>query len=55
MLQSTESLLTTSDLMRTNNRSSNKINPSGPLIKPKITKSGKPNNPIHKNQPRKPL
>jgi len=55
MLQSTESLLNTSDLMRTNKRISNKINPSGPLIKPKITKSGKPNNPIHKNQIRKPL
>jgi hypothetical protein len=55
MLQSTEALLNTSDLMRTNKRISNKINPSGPLIKPKITKTGKPNNPIHKNQTRKPL
>lgn len=54
MLQSTEVLLNTSDLMRTNKRVSNKIVSSGPIIKPKITKSTK-SNPIHKNQNRKPL
>ena len=55
MLHSTEALLNTSDLMRTNKRSSNKIMSSGPLIKPKITKSVKASNPTHKNQTRKPL
>ena len=54
MTQSTEELLNTTDLMRTNKRISNKIIPAGG-IKPKITKNGKPNNPIHKNQNRKPL
>ena len=41
MLQSTEVLLNTSDLMRTNKKISNKTNPSGPIIKPKISKTGK--------------
>ncbi len=54
MTQSTEALLNTTDLMRTNKRMSNKIMPAG-AIKPKITKGTKPNNPIHKNQNRKPL
>ena len=54
LTQSTEELLNTNDLMRTNKRVSNKIIPSG-AIKPKITKNGKSNNPIHKNQNRKPL
>ena len=55
MLQSTEVLLNTSDLMRTNKKISNKTNPAGPIIKPKITKTGKPNNLNHKNKIRKPL
>jgi len=53
MLGSTEELLNTTDLMRTNQRMSNKITPAG-AQKPKIMKKGKPNNPIHKNQNRKP-
>jgi hypothetical protein len=55
MRQSKEELLNTTDLMRTNKRVSNKVTSPGALIKPKITKTGKPNNPIHKNQNRKPL
>jgi hypothetical protein len=55
MLQSTEVLLTTSDLMRTNKKVSNKTNPAGPIIKPKISKTGKSNNQNHKNKIRKPL
>ena len=55
MLQSTEVLLNTSDLMRTNKKVSNKTNPSGPIIKPKISKTGKSNNQNHKNKIRKPL
>ena len=56
MLQSTEELLNTTDLLRTNKRISNKIMPAG---QPKIQsnkngKTGKPN-PVHKNQNRKPL
>ena len=54
LTQSTEELLNTNDLMRTNKRVSNKIIPSG-AIKPKNSKNGKSNNPIHKNQNRKPL
>ena len=56
MLQSTEELLTTTDLLRTNKRVSNKITPPGqPKIQSnKNIKSGKPN-PTHKNQNRKPL
>ncbi|MDR6968263.1 hypothetical protein J2X31_002280 [Flavobacterium arsenatis] len=53
MLGSTEELLNTNDLMRTNQRMSNKISPTGPQ-KPKIMKKGKPSAPIHKNQNRKP-
>jgi hypothetical protein len=45
---STEELLNTTDLMRTNKRVSNKIMPTV-AGKPKITKNGKPNNPAHKN------
>ena len=48
LTQSSEELVNTTDLMRTNKRMSNKIMPGGP-IKPKITKNGKPNNPAHKN------
>jgi hypothetical protein len=55
LTQSSEELLNTNDLMRTNKRVSNKIMPAGAAIKPKITKNAKPNNPIHKNQNRKPL
>jgi hypothetical protein len=56
MLQSTEELLTTTDLLRTNKRVSNKITPAGqPKIQSnKNIKAGKPN-PTHKNQNRKPL
>lgn len=54
LIGSTEELLNTNDLMRTNQRMSNKIMPAG-TQKPKIMKKGKPNNPIHKNQNRKPL
>jgi Domain of unknown function (DUF4290) len=54
LIQSSEELLNTNDLMRTNKRISNKIIPGG-AIKPKIVKNGKPNNPIHKNQNRKSL
>jgi hypothetical protein len=56
LTQSSEELLTTTDLLRTNKRVSNKISPLG---QPKIqgnknTKTGKSNS-IHKNQNRKPL
>jgi len=55
MTQGSEELLNTTDLMRTNKRVSNKIIPGGGgMIKPKITKNGKPNNPAHKNNNRKP-
>ncbi len=54
LTQSSEELLNTTDLMRTNKRVSNKIMPSG-AIKPKITKNTKPHNPIHKKQNRNPL
>ncbi|HEY0090856.1 MAG TPA: DUF4290 domain-containing protein [Flavobacterium sp.] len=50
---STEELLNTTDLMRTNKRVSNKIMPAA-TGKPKITKNSKPNNPAHKNNNRKP-
>lgn len=53
LIGSTEELLNTNDLMRTNQRMSNKIMPAGPQ-KPKIMKKGKSNAPIHKNQNRKP-
>jgi hypothetical protein len=51
MLGSTEELLNTTDLMRTNQRMSNKITSAG-AQKPKI-KKGKLNNQNHKNQNRK--
>ncbi|MDI1256746.1 MAG: DUF4290 domain-containing protein [Flavobacterium sp.] len=50
---SEEELLTTTDLMRTNKRTTNKIMPNNGGQKPKIMKNGKPNNPMHKNQNRK--
>lgn len=53
LLESSEALINTSDLMRTNQRSSNKISNST-TQKPKIMKKGKLNTPIHKNQNRKP-
>ena len=54
LTQSSEELLNTTDLMRTNKRVSNKIMPAG-AIKPKITKNAKPGTPTHKKQNRKPL
>ena len=56
MLQSTEELLTTTDLLRTNKRVSNKISPAGPpkIQSNKNTKTGKLN-PVRKNINRKPL
>ena len=53
LLESSEALINTSDLMRTNQRSSNKIS-NVTSQKPKIMKKGKLNTPIHKNQNRKP-
>ena len=53
LLESAEELINTNDLMRTNQRSSNKISNSISQ-KPKILKKGKVNSPIHKNQNRKP-
>ncbi|WP_432671623.1 DUF4290 domain-containing protein [Flavobacterium sp. SM2513] len=53
LLESSEELINSSDLLRTNQRSSNKISNSIPQ-KPKIMKKGKPNVPTHKNQNRKP-
>jgi hypothetical protein len=51
LMQSSEELVNTTDLMRTNKRTSNKIIPGGQQkIKP--VKNGK--NPIHKNNNRKP-
>ena len=55
LTQSSQELLTTTDLMRTNKRVSNKISPGGTAIKAKIMKNGKSGNPVHKNQNRKPL
>jgi len=52
MLDSTEELINTNDLLRTNQRSSNKISTTS-MLKPKIMKKGKLNNPLHKNQNRK--
>ena len=51
LLESSEELINTSDLLRTNQRSSNKISTTS-AIKPKIMKK-KPINPVHKNQNRK--
>ncbi|RZL34433.1 MAG: DUF4290 domain-containing protein [Pedobacter sp.] len=53
LLNSAEELINTSDLLRTNQRNSNKTSTSNSQ-KPKIMKKGKTNNPIHKNQNRKP-
>jgi hypothetical protein len=52
MTESSEELISTNDLMRTNQRISNKISTTS-VIKPKIMKKGKPTNPVHKNQNRK--
>lgn len=53
LLEGSEELINTSDLLRTNQRISNKI--SGTTSqKPKIMKKGKLNSPPHKNQHRKP-
>ncbi len=56
LIQSTEELLTTNDLLRTNKRASNKISPSSQIKiqNNKINKNGKSNQ-VHKNQNRKPL
>jgi len=51
LLESAEELINTSDLLRTNQRSSNKISTTSAL-KPKIMKK-KSINPVHKNQNRK--
>jgi hypothetical protein len=48
-LESSEELINTSDLLRTNQRSSNKIS-NVTSQKPKIVKKGKLNNPLHKNR-----
>ena len=53
LLNSSEELINTNDLLRTNQRISNKISTSNSQ-KPKIMKKGKTNNPTHKNQIRKP-
>ena len=55
LIQSTQELLNTTDLLRTNKRVSNKITPGGqPKIQSnKNAKAGK--SPTHKNQNRKPL
>jgi hypothetical protein len=53
LTESAEELISTNDLMRTNQRISNKISTTS-AIKPKIMKKGKPSNPVHKNQNRKP-
>ena len=53
LTESSEELISTNDLMRTNQRISNKISTTS-TIKPKIMKKGKPANPVHKNQNRKP-
>ncbi len=53
LLESSEELININDLMRTNQRSSNKIS-NVTSQKPKIMKKGKPNSPVHKNQNRKP-
>jgi Domain of unknown function (DUF4290) len=54
LTHSSEELLNSNDLMRTNKRMSNKIQTNTNNSKLKIQKNGKPN-PIHKNQNRKPL
>lgn len=54
LIESPEELINTSDLLRTNQRISNKISTSNAPAKPKIMKKGKLNNPVHKNQNRKP-
>lgn len=55
LIQSSEELLNTTDLLRTNKRMSNKITPPGQpkIMGNKNQKSGKLN-PAHKNQNRKP-
>jgi hypothetical protein len=56
MLQSTEELLTTTDLLRTNKRVSNKIAPVGqPKIQSNKNIKATKSNPAHKNQNRKSL
>ena len=56
MLQSTEELLTTTDLLRTNKRVSNKIAPVGqPKIQSNKNIKATKSNPAHKNQNRKPI
>ena len=50
---SSEELLNSSDLLRTNKRMSNKTSSIAPTQKPKISKTNKPHNPAHKINPRK--
>lgn len=54
LIQSSEELLNTTDLMRTNKRVSNKLMQGG-TAKPKIAKNSKQHNSAHKKQNRKPL
>ena len=53
LIGSSEELLNSSDLLRTNKRMSNKTSTSSTTIKPKISKNNKPHNPTHKINPRK--
>ena len=53
LTQSTEELLNSNDLMRTNKRLSNKIQTTNTNGKPKIIKNGKPM--MNKNNNRKPI
>ncbi len=54
LTESSEELLNTSDLMRTNKRVSNKLHQAGPILKPQ-NKNMKGKASIHKNNNRKPL
>ena len=49
LTQSSEELVNTTDLMRTNKRVSNKIMPAS-TVKPKIVKNTKPHGAVHKNR-----
>ena len=53
LIESSEELLNSSDLLRTNKRISNKTSTTATTVKPKISKTNKPHNPTHKINPRK--
>lgn len=53
LIESSEELLNSSDLLRTNKRISNKTSTTSTTVKPKISKTNKPHNPTHKINPRK--